>query len=835
MKPQKWIQRICIFCLGLFFALLTFPVMSQPKLTGGELVKQGEMFYSQGNLNQAVQSYQKAVNIFQQQLPQTQNYLAITATNLCKLELESGQVKNALESCQLALNNYNTSSQKLINQTQFYYANGLQQLGFFKQACTITNNILDLKNDVCSNPNLEILETQIDWTSIEKNPLSLQTWGLLGEILRNLGQLETSEFILEKLETTQAPSILLSLGNTYTALGKLQQERIQNTRHDYHPWKCESKPISEAAQNYYNRAIATYQPLINTTSEDIKRKSKLNTLQVLLQQNKVQEAYQLTQPLENELISNPSLLIESNITLATAQTCFLQQQANPDYTPILEQLKTSVQVARQQNDPLLLSHTLGILGSFHEFLDQPNKAEEFTKEALYLAQSYPELAYQWQWQLGRIYQNQQQPETALTYYQSAINTIETIRQDLLTLNSDVQFSFRDKIEPLYRSYIELLLTAKTSDNNNQTLSKVIQQIEALQLAELENFLQCDLSTQTNTAPILDNQSILIYPIQLKDQLAILYQLPRQNNSVGYQSIKVSSEEMLDTLTTLQNYLRDAGNTPEILPKAQQLYQWIITPLEPILKDNPQVNTLAFILDGQLRNIPISVLYDGEKYLLEKDYAIAVIPSLSLLPPQSTPTHSSILTGGIRKAEGFQEITKLEEELNQVAEFHAFSERLIDESFTKANIQEQMQKNEFSVIHWKTHGVFSSNPQKTYLVAYQELIYPNDLSQLIEPKNDTQKRTIDLLVLSACETAQGDNRAVLGLAGMAIKAGAKSTLSTLWRADDQANTDLMAEFYPLLYQPNLTKAQALHQAQKKLFKTYKDPHIWATYILVGNWQ
>lgn len=138
MKHQKLIQLIGIFCLALLLSLQPIIVVSQPNLTGQDLVKQGEMFYDQGDLDEAIQSYQKALNLFQIQLPQSQDNLAITATNLCKIELESGQVENGLKSCQLALNNYPQTSKNLIKQTQFYYANGLQQLGFFNQACVIS-------------------------------------------------------------------------------------------------------------------------------------------------------------------------------------------------------------------------------------------------------------------------------------------------------------------------------------------------------------------------------------------------------------------------------------------------------------------------------------------------------------------------------------------------------------------------------------------------------------------------------------------------------------------------------------------------------------------------
>ncbi|PSB46464.1 hypothetical protein C7B67_20250 [filamentous cyanobacterium Phorm 6] len=138
------------------------------------------------------------------------------------------------------------------------------------------------------------------------------------------------------------------------------------------------------------------------------------------------------------------------------------------------------------------------------------------------------------------------------------------------------------------------------------------------------------------------------------------------------------------------------------------------------------------------------------------------------------------------------------------------------------------------MHLKTHGEFSSDPDKTYIVAYKQLLKGQDIANLIASETAERANNIELLVLSACQTAAGDNRAVLGLAGIAIRAGARSTLSTLWEAQDAPNTELMLKFYDELSKPGMTRAKALHLAQQSLFEKYPAPNIWGTYILVGNW-
>ena len=158
--------------------------------------------------------------------------------------------------------------------------------------------------------------------------------------------------------------------------------------------------------------------------------------------------------------------------------------------------------------------------------------------------------------------------------------------------------------------------------------------------------------------------------------------------------------------------------------------------------------------------------------------------------------------------------------------------LLEDKFTTENLRRQLGENDFSGIHLKTHGVFSSDPEETFIVAYRELIRGRELGSLIQASSET---AIELLVLSACSTAQGDNRAVLGLAGIAVHAGVRSAISTLWEAQDAPNTQLMLRFYEELSTPGMSRAQALRRAQLALLdQGYKAPHIWATYVLVGNW-
>jgi CHAT domain-containing protein len=479
----------------------------------------------------------------------------------------------------------------------------------------------------------------------------------------------------------------------------------------------------------------------------------------------------------------------------------------------------------------------------YELSGQWDDAKKLTEQALSLleGQAAAEAAYRWEWQLGRLYRQQAQPSQGIAAYQRSLTALAAVRQNLLLIDPQVQFSFRDNVEPIYRELVSLLLGSQTGDAVDEvdqtSLRLAVKTLDALQLTELENFLGCNLSNLINLSESSsDPNAAKIYPIILPDQLAIIVDIPSQ--PLALRSVPVTQAEVESTLTSLRNSLTLPGKTPDVIAAASQVYQWLMTPIEPLLAANSQIETLVFVPDGPLRNIPIGVLYDGDRYLIEKDYALAIAPQLTLFAPRPSPEPLKILRGGIGlpqkiRGQSFPAIDLLESELDQIPAALTASPSLLNEAFTKANIEQQLATQQYSAIHWKTHGVFSSTPAETFLVAYQDGISANELSTLI--RSASQSEPLELLVLSACSSAQGDRRAVLGLAGIAVRAGTRSTLSTLWRADDGANTELMSIFYQGLNE-GLSKAKALQKAQQSLLTEagYPAPYYWASYVLVGNW-
>ncbi|MBD0302802.1 MAG: CHAT domain-containing protein, partial [Tolypothrix sp. T3-bin4] len=398
----------------------------------------------------------------------------------------------------------------------------------------------------------------------------------------------------------------------------------------------------------------------------------------------------------------------------------------------------------------------------------------------------------------------------------------------------VRFSFEEEIEPIYRHLVSLLLQSPSQDNLKQARSV----IESLQLAELENFFRTaclDAKAEQIDTVIekSDAKAAVIYPIILPDRLAVIVSLPGQ--PLRHYSTGLPQADVEKIIIEMRQAMSPALSNRERRSRSQNLYNWLIRPIEASLAEN-SIKTLVFVPDGVLRNIPMAALYDGQQYLIEK-YSVALAPGLQLLEPRSLKqVNLRSLTGGLTKArQGFSALPAVEEEVEQISA-NIPSHILLNEAFTRTALENQLTTHPTTVIHLATHGQFSSKPEQTFLLTWDSRLSVNSLSEVLKTREQRNAEPIELLVLSACETAIGDKRAALGLAGLAVRSGVRSTLATLWSVKDQSTAKLMVEFYRHLVQTDGNRAEALRQAQLLLLQQdkYQHPYFWASFVLVGNW-
>jgi CHAT domain-containing protein len=717
------------------------------------------------------------------------------------LQLAMGKTEAAYESWQQAEAVYQDVKDEVgILGSQINQAQALQSLGLYRR----------------SEKLLEQIEEKIN----QQTDARLQATGLrnLGNTLQIVGNLNRSQVVLQKsLAIAQKLNLpeevsatLFSLGNTARALQQPEQ----------------------AIAFYQEAAAISNQPLT-------KLEAQLNQLNLLIATKKSPEIKSLLAQIQNNITDlTPSRrVIYAQVNLG--QNLLNLQQQNlltSDLIPTTKNLlEQTIQQAQQLQDQRGYAYALGTFGHFYEQQQQWSLAEKYTKEALKLAEAInaADITYQWQWQLGRLHKVQGDIAGAIPPYTEAVKTLRSIRSDLVALNSDVQFSFRDNVEPIYRDLVGLLLDAHPSQEH---ILQARETIESLQLAELENYFQeACLKTQPKQIDQIDTTAAVIYPVILPDRLAVILSLP--NQPLKYYSTNSNQAEIEKTLENFLQSFNPVFSEKQNLEFSQQVYNWLIRPAQADLNAH-KIQTLVFVLDGFLRNLPMNALYDGQHYLIEK-YQIALTPGLQLL--ESKPFEATKLTalvaGVSESRQGFVGLPGVKEEAENIA-VQISSELILNKDFTDAGFQEKLHKTPVPLIHLATHGQFSSNPEETFILTWNDRIKVKDFENLLRSRDEQESVPIELIVLSACQTASGDKQAALGMAGMAVRSGARSTLATLWSVSDRSTVMLMNQFYQHLTQStdHMTKAEALRQAQLALINSteFHHPFYWSPFVLVGNW-
>jgi CHAT domain-containing protein len=336
---------------------------------------------------------------------------------------------------------------------------------------------------------------------------------------------------------------------------------------------------------------------------------------------------------------------------------------------------------------------------------------------------------------------------------------------------------------------------------------------------------------------VDPTAAVIYPIVLHDRIEVLLRLPGESLQ-RYSNPLPDGEKIEVIIENLSNALQ--ANSPispqDVETLSKPVYDLLLGDrFEAQIQQNDRVKTLVFVLDSSLRAIPVAALYDGQQYLIQR-YAIALSPSLRLLGPKPLERGrlEALVAGLSEGREGFSPLPAVEEEVEQVTEVVS-GRKLLNEEFNREALKDTINSRPFPIVHLATHSQFSSQLENTFILAGDGKIKVDQLRNLLQTRERTLPEPIELLVLSACETAKGDKRAALGLAGMSIRSGARSTLATLWQVRDGSTATVMTQFYQqLVNDPNITKAEALRRAQIERLEAGEPPSTWAPYVLIGNW-
>jgi CHAT domain-containing protein len=480
------------------------------------------------------------------------------------------------------------------------------------------------------------------------------------------------------------------------------------------------------------------------------------------------------------------------------------------------------------------AYATGYLGSLYEDEGRSEEGLRLTFQAISMAQSInaQDQLYRWEWQAGRLERKLGQNRAAANSFDRALFTLSEIRNDVLQSS---RHAFSQRVEPVYLEYADAHLrdAAALVDGSavqQQMLRDVRDQLESLKQAEVQDYFDnaCAVSAASDASGGIDIPgAAIVYPIMLADRMEVLIETAGQLRRF---SAPVSRGEVTATVRKLRIGIERPSAGDQFRQPAQVLYKWLLADAAPWLASQ-KVNTLVFVPSGALRTVPLAVLLDGNLFLIER-FAIATTPAITLIPTLAAPTSNRVLIAGLTKSvQGFAGLPSVGDEIRTIGAIFP-NQSLKDESFSLASIRTDLAARNFSVAHLATHGEFSADHRQSFILTYDSRLTLDGLQTALGRRDDP----LDLLVLSACSTAAGDDRAALGLAGVAVQAGAKSALASLWSISDEATASLMGSFYKSRKTGGETKAQSLRDAQLALLRStdYKHPSYWAPYLLIGNW-
>ncbi len=357
--------------------------------------------------------------------------------------------------------------------------------------------------------------------------------------------------------------------------------------------------------------------------------------------------------------------------------------------------------------------------------------------------------------------------------------------------------------------------SSTESVDTQQLSEAISKVEAKWERDYEGYFQRNLVNYNRSSQEIAAQlarierrtgikPAVIWAIPQPKFLRLLLITP--NNQLVRRDIRGADRQTLDgTIELFTKAIADRESN-QYLPPAKLLYRWIFAPVEEYLQAE-QIDTILLCTGPKLRSLPFSALHDGEKFAIEK-YNLARIPAFNLTDTSyKHQKNRRVLAMGASKFTTKPDLPGVEVELAAITPTWFPGEKILNEDFTIDKLKTEHQRGNYEIVHLATHAEFrSGSPENSYIQFSDRALTLDRVSEL---NLDSPK--VDLLVLSSCQTALGDEEAEFGFAGSAIQTGVKSVLASLWSISDAGTVALMSEFYQHLKQTPI-KAEALKQAQ-----------------------
>ena len=790
------------------------------------LIRQGVDFYEKGDYLEAISVWKQA--LYGNNLAAKD--AAVIYRNLGMAYRQVGQLSEAIKVWDLAAKFYQKSENSdgiLLAKIRIEQGQTYSDLGQYRRA-------------------IELLKTAFDLDFNDKFTRAAAL-GALGNAFSGAGDYERAiEHYQEGLKLARELNQKVYVSTLLNNLGNLYIKRIERYSSQVNSAKLEGdgqeeEKLKELAKNDVLSAAEVFENNLQESATI----GGFSEVRALLGYNNFLQKVEEPDPNNLERNRNKVLVILRSLPASRDKAFALIEVANQmTYggknfsAEALEILNEAIQVSRNIADRRAESFALGELGQLYEIAKNDAKAMEFTRLAQLAAQEAraAESLYLWQWQGARLLRKKGEFLGSKVGFEEAIATLESIRGDLVGANKELQFDFRDSVEPVYRQYMDLLLNLERNSpiDNQQNIRKALDVLDLLKLAELQNFfgdecVEVAQDTVKKDGRLMDKTAAIVYSVILPNQTSMILELA--DGTLKNFRIALKEEQIKEEINALRSLL-ERRSTNEYLTQSQKVYDLLIRPLEADLAA-VKPKTLVFVNDGVLRGIPMAALHDGKSYLIEK-YAISTTASLSLTAslPLERQNLEALMAGLTVAKPPFAALSNVEAEVSGVEKILG-GKSILDKEFTLANLQNKLAEGGYPIVHLATHGKFGVDTASTFLLAYDTRISVEEIDRLLRVN---LRLPVQLLTLSACQTAAGDNRSALGIAGVAVRAGVKSALASLWYINDASTVPLIEEFYRQLRQPEITKAEALRQAQLILIKNedYAHPAVWSPFIVIGNW-
>ncbi|CAK0750678.1 conserved hypothetical protein [Gammaproteobacteria bacterium] len=731
--------------------------------------------------------------------------------------------------------------------------------------------VLDAKEQWLRGHFVEAIEQLQQERTLAATPTErAEQWLLQGESYRSLGRwTEAGEAFDEALRVATEGGVVLQQGQILSALARVHANDS-------------AKDSNNSAENLLTRARDLLTPLgpsaelaevqIQLGERAVRRGD--STAAAALYDQARQTANRATAPLATvgvllaqarlQIITKQSSIADQTLSIAVArlraappahQTAMAHLAVGWIYRALsttagvgrdhhlraaYDAFRAGLNVAQGIQDDYATALANAELGALYSEQGRLQEGLQFYRRALFTAQtlSVP-IQYRWEWQSARLLERLGQHEPAIQGYRRAIEQLQGLRPATATA-TDAADRFRESTGALFLELANLLLhraEQTDSEEGRGTLLRQVQTVlEQLKTAELKDYFkdECLRDPQAQGRGLsgaqAEDTTAVLYPLLLPDRTVMLVS---RGEHIFQRISPLPTTEVVDNAHRLRALL-EKRSTYQYLAPARRLYEALIKPLEA---DLVGVDTLVFVPDGALRLLPLAALNDGAHYLLER-FAVATSPGLGITDlgdANQRGGRSALITALTEARQGFPALPNVALETANLEKLFPATV-LRNKNFELEKMHRSLSDNTYNIIHLASHGHFEEKGQESFILTYDEHLTLDQLERFIRLTR-FRDEPVELLTMSACQTAVGDDRAALGLGGVAVKAGARSALATLWLVNDEATTRLMAEFYQQLADSRQSKAQALRQAQMVLLKAgpYRHAGLWAPFLLIGNWH